>query len=97
MILQQPQPDDYVVSTGELHSVREFLDEAFGYLGLDWREHVETDPRQLRPSEVDSVVGDSSKARRVLGWRPRVTFRELVRMMVDADLELAKGEAARGA
>ncbi|HEX7175055.1 MAG TPA: GDP-mannose 4,6-dehydratase [Pyrinomonadaceae bacterium] len=93
MILQQPQPDDYVVATGELHSVREFLDEAFGYLGLDWREHVETDPRQLRPAEVDAVVGDSSKARRVLGWRPRVAFRELVRMMVDADLELAKGEA----
>ena len=96
MILQQPGPEDYVVATGELHSVREFLEEAFGYLGLDWREHVETDPRQLRPSEVDAVVGDSSKARRVLGWRPRVAFKELVRMMVDADLELAKGEAARG-
>ena len=96
MILQQPQPDDYVVATGELHSVREFLDEAFGYLSLDWRAHVETDSRQLRPAEVDAVVGDASKARRVLGWRPRVGFRELVRMMVDADLELAKGEASRG-
>jgi GDPmannose 4,6-dehydratase len=96
LILQQPYADDYVVATGELHSVREFLDEAFGHLGLDWREHVESDPRQLRPSEVDAVVGDSTKARRVLGWRPRVTFKELVRMMVDADLELAKGEAARG-
>ena len=96
MILQQPRPEDYVVATGELHSVREFLDEAFGYLGLDWREHVETDPRQLRPAEVDAVVGDSSKARRVLGWRPRVEFKELVRMMVDADLELAQGEVSRG-
>ena len=97
LILQQPSADDYVVATGELHSVREFLDEAFGHLGLDWREHVESDPRQLRPAEVDAVVGDASKARRVLGWRPRVTFKELVRMMVDADLELAQAEAARGA
>ena len=96
MILQQPEPEDYVVATGELHSVREFLDEAFGHLGLDWRAHVETDARQLRPSEVDAVVGDASKARRVLGWRPRVAFRELVRMMVDADVEQAKGEAAKG-
>ena len=96
MILQQPRAEDYVVATGELHSVREFLDEAFGHLGLDWREHVESDPRQLRPAEVDAVVGDSSKARRVLGWRPRVAFKELVRMMVDADLELAQGEASKG-
>ena len=97
MILQQPRAEDYVVATGELHSVREFLEEAFGHLGLDWREHVESDPRQLRPAEVDAVVGDSSKARRVLGWRPRVAFKELVRMMVDADLELAQGEAGRSA
>jgi GDPmannose 4,6-dehydratase len=97
MMLQQPEADDYVVATGELHSVREFLDEAFGHLGLDWREHVETDPRHLRPSEVEQLVGDASKARRILGWRPRVTFSELVRMMVEADLELAEAEAARDA
>ena len=97
LMLQQPEADDYVVSTGETHSVREFLDEAFGHLGLDWREHVETDARHLRPAEVEQLVGDSSKARRVLGWQPRVSFGELVRMMVEADLELAEAEAAKGA
>lgn len=88
LMLQQPEPDDYVIATGESHSVRELLDEAFGYLDLDWRKFVETDARYLRPAEVNSVVGDASKARRVLGWQPRTSFRELVRMMVDADLAL---------
>jgi GDPmannose 4,6-dehydratase len=92
LMLQQPQPDDYVIATGESHSVRELLDEAFGYLDLDWQRYVETDAKYLRPSEVNSVVGDASKARRALGWKPRTTFRELVRMMVDADLVIVKSE-----
>jgi GDPmannose 4,6-dehydratase len=87
-MLQQTEPDDYVVATGEPHSVRDFLDEAFGYLDLDWHKYVETDAKYLRPSEVDMVVGDATKAREKLGWRPRTTFRELVRMMVDADLAM---------
>ena len=90
LMLQQPAGDDYVVATGEAHSVRDLLDEAFGHLGLDWRRHVETDPRFLRPAEVDTVVGNPAKARRVLGWQPRTPFRELVRMMVDADLAALK-------
>lgn len=92
LMLQQPEPDDFVIATGESHSVREFLEGAFAHLGLDWTRHVEIDPRYLRPTEVDHLEGDASKARRVLGWRPRVTFRELVRMMVDEDLELARQE-----
>ncbi|HXF93564.1 MAG TPA: GDP-mannose 4,6-dehydratase [Nitrospiraceae bacterium] len=98
-ILQQERPDDYVIGTGEANSVREFVEEAFGYAGLDWREHVEIDERYLRPLEVDSLAADASKARRDFGWEPRVTFRELVRIMVDADLEAAGltpiGEGAR--
>jgi GDPmannose 4,6-dehydratase len=90
LMLQQPVPDDYVVATGEAHSVKDFLEEAFSYLELDWREFVETDPKYLRPSEVNAVVGDASKARNALGWQPKVNFRELVRMMVDADLALLK-------
>jgi len=86
LMLQQETADDYVVATGEAHSVREFLDEVFSYLDLDWQQYVETDPRYLRPTEVNAVLGDASKARRVLGWKPRTSFRELVRMMVDADL-----------
>jgi GDPmannose 4,6-dehydratase len=86
LMLQQEKPDDYVVATGEAHSVREFLNEAFSYLDLDWQRYVETDPRFLRPTEVNSVLGDASKARRILNWQPRTSFRELVRMMVDADL-----------
>ncbi len=93
-MLQQDQPDDYVVATGECRSVREFLDEVFGYLDMDWREHVEIDPRYFRPSEVDLLQGDASKARRVLGWQPRVGFRELARMMVEADMVLAERERA---
>jgi GDPmannose 4,6-dehydratase len=84
-MMQQERPDDYVLATGETHSVQEFLEEAFGYVGLDWRTHVTTGERLLRPAEVDLLVGDYSKARSELGWEPKVTFRELVRMMVDAD------------
>jgi len=86
LMLQQDEPDDYVIATGETHSVREFLDEAFGYLDLDWKRFVEIDLRYFRPAEVDMLVGDSSKARRKLGWEPKITFKELARMMVDADL-----------
>jgi len=91
-MLQQDQPDDYVVATGESHSVREFLDEVFGYLDLDWREYVEIDPRYFRPTEVDVLQGDASKARTKLGWEPKVTFRQLARMMTEADLKLAEEE-----
>ena len=89
-ILQQPKPDDYVIATSETHSVREFLDEAFGYVDLDWKKHVEIDPRYFRPTEVDVLQGDFSKAKQVMGWEPRVRFEELVRMMVDHDLEQEK-------
>lgn len=85
LMLQADEPDDYVLATGEAHSVREFLGEAFGCVGLDWRDYVHIDPRYFRPAEVDFLLGDASKAREKLGWQPRVTFRELVRMMVDAD------------
>ena len=87
-MLQQARADDYVVATGESHTVRELVEIAFGTLGLDWRQHVREDPALLRPAEVERLVGDASKARRVLGWAPRVSFRELVEMMVRADLEL---------
>lgn len=93
-MLQQDDPDDYVVATGETHSVREFLEEAFGLLDLDWHDHVKIDPRYHRPSEVDILCGDAAKARRILGWEPRVSFTGLVRMMVEADLDLARREAA---
>jgi GDPmannose 4,6-dehydratase len=86
LMLQQPEPDDYVVATGETHSVSEFLDEAFSYAGLDWREHVKTDAKYLRPAEVDLLLGDATKARERLGWQPRMHFKELVRLMVDADM-----------
>jgi GDPmannose 4,6-dehydratase len=87
LMLQHERPDDFVIATGETHSVRELLDVAFGHLDLDWRRHVEIDPRYFRPTEVDVLQGDASKAARLLGWRPKVSFPELVRMMVDADLE----------
>jgi len=92
LMLQQDKPDDYVIATGESHSVREFLDQVFGHLDLDWHDYVEIDPRYFRPSEVDHLEGDASKARRVLKWKPKVTFEELVRMMVDADMRLAERE-----
>jgi GDPmannose 4,6-dehydratase len=85
-MLQEDRPDDYVIATGETHTVREFLDVAFGRLGIDWRRHVEIDPRYFRPTEVDVLLGDAGKARRQLGWEPKVKFPELVAMMVDADL-----------
>lgn len=87
LMLQQDQPDDYVIATGETHSVQEFCQEAFGYVDLDWQEFVVQDPRFMRPAEVDLLVGDASKAAEHLGWEPSVTFRDLVRIMVDADLE----------
>ncbi len=92
LILQHSEPDDFVVATGESHSVREFLELTFERLELDWRKHVEFDPRLMRPAEVDMLQGDATKARTVLGWRPRVGFKQLVAMMVDADLELARRE-----
>ncbi|MBL9006807.1 MAG: GDP-mannose 4,6-dehydratase [Myxococcales bacterium] len=85
-MLQAAEPRDYVIATGESHSVRELLDEAFGYLGLDWRQHVEIDPRYFRPTEVDELRGDARLAQAELGWTPTVRFRELVRRMIDADL-----------
>ncbi|GIV80755.1 MAG: hypothetical protein KatS3mg051_0109 [Anaerolineae bacterium] len=90
MMLQQDTPDDYVIATGETHSVEELVTVAFEYVGLDWRDYVVQDPRFMRPAEVDLLVGDASKARRVLGWEPKITFKELIQMMVDADLELLK-------
>ena len=92
LIMQQEKPDDFVIATGESHSVREFLELTFERLKLDWRKHLEIDPRFLRPSEVDVLCGDASKARRVLGWKPKVDFKQLVALMVDADLELAQRE-----
>jgi GDPmannose 4,6-dehydratase len=92
LMLQQDKPDDYVIATGQTHSVREFLDEVFGYLDLDWQKYVEIDPRYYRPSEVDFLLGDSSKARKALKWEPKVTFKELARMMTDADMKLAEDE-----
>lgn len=89
LMLQQDKPDDFVIDTGEAHSVREFLDEAFGYVGLDWEPYVRVDPRYYRPTEVDYLKADIGRARLELNWQPRVRFSELVRIMVDADLELA--------
>lgn len=93
LMMQADEPDDYVIATGECHSVRDFLDRAFGYLDLDWTEYVEIDPKYYRPAEVELLIGDCSKARRVLGWEPTITFTEMVRMMIDHDLELAATEA----
>ncbi len=94
LMLQQDQPDDYVIATGETHSVREFLAETFGCLDLDWNQYVAIDPRYYRPSEVELLLGDPSKARRQLNWEPRVSFKELVRMMVEHDLQLAREDQA---
>jgi len=92
MMLQQPEADDYVIATGEARSVREFLDAAAECVGLDWKKFVETDPRYLRPTEVDYLQGDASKARGKFGWRPKVSFQQMVRLMVEHDLELARQE-----
>ncbi len=92
MMLQQPEPDDYVIATEETHSIREMCEAAFGYLDLDWRDYVVQDPRFMRPAEVDILIGDASKARRELGWEPSVSFQDLVQLMVDSDIELLKQE-----
>jgi GDPmannose 4,6-dehydratase len=93
LMLQQDKPDDYVVATGETHSVKEFLALAFGRVNLEWKDFVDLDPRQIRPAEVDVLLGDASKAKAELGWQPTVSFQALVEMMVDADVELARREA----
>ncbi|MCM2323955.1 MAG: GDP-mannose 4,6-dehydratase [Oligoflexia bacterium] len=95
LMLQAPEPDDYVIATGELHSIREFLAEAFGIVGLDWRAHVKTDRKFFRPTEVNNLVGDATKARERLGWRPKTRFPELVRLMVEEDLRLEGLDPAR--
>jgi len=95
LMLQQETPDDYVVATGETHSVQEFVEETFSYLDLDWRDYVVQDPKFYRPAEVDLLVGDPGKAARVLGWEPDVDFRGLVRIMVDADLQTLTAQAAK--
>jgi GDPmannose 4,6-dehydratase len=88
-MLQRETPDDYVIATGETHSVREFCEQAFGCVGLDWKDFVKVDPKYFRPAEVDVLLGDATKARRELGWQPQVAFRELAKLMVEADLEMA--------
>jgi GDPmannose 4,6-dehydratase len=90
LMLQQDQPDDYVIATNQTYSVREFLELAFGHAGLNWKQHVEIDPRYYRPAEVDLLIGDYSKARRALGWEPKTKFTDLVKLMVDADIKLLK-------
>ncbi|MGP8200565.1 MAG: GDP-mannose 4,6-dehydratase [Limisphaerales bacterium] len=90
LMLQQDKPDDYVIATGETHSIREFLDLAFGHADLDWKKYVEVDPRYYRPAEVDILMGDFSKAKKKLGWEPRTKFPELVKLMVEADIKLLK-------
>jgi GDPmannose 4,6-dehydratase len=92
MMLQADKPDDYVIATGATHTVRELCEVAFSHVGLDWEAHVQIDPRFIRPAEVELLLGDSSKARRVLGWKPTVDFEGLVKMMVDADLERVRRE-----
>lgn len=92
MMLQQDQPDDYVVATNETHSVREFVEETFSCLDLDWEQYVKHDQRYERPAEVELLIGDPAKAKRQLGWEPKVRFKELVKLMVDADLKLAEAE-----
>ena len=92
LMMQQDRADDFIIATGESHSVQEFLDEAFSCAGLDWRQYVKIDPRYFRPAEVDVLIGDASKAKRLLSWEPKTTFRELVHLMVDADIELVNKE-----
>ncbi len=86
-MVQHDKPEDFVIATGENHSVREFAEEAFGYAGLDWKRHVKTRPTQFRPRDIDVLIGDASKARKILGWKPKTDFKELVRILVDEDLE----------
>jgi len=87
-MLQQDEPDDFVIGTGETHSVKEFLEEAFAYLDLDWKEYIEIDPVYFRPTEVENLKADFSKAKSILNWSPKVSFKDLVKIMVDFDLEL---------
>jgi GDPmannose 4,6-dehydratase len=93
LILQHGEPDDFVIATGQVKSIRDFLDHAFGYLDLDWHEYVEIDPRYFRPSEVNQLLGDYSKAKRLLGWEPQINFKQLVEIMIDADIKIAENEA----
>jgi GDPmannose 4,6-dehydratase len=93
LMLQQDQPDDYVIATGETHSVRELVEIAFDCVGLDWRKYVVEDPAFVRPAEVDLLIGDASKARQRLGWKPDVGFAQLVRRMVLADMQRLQGQA----
>jgi GDPmannose 4,6-dehydratase len=88
MMMQQPEPDDFVIATGETHTVREFVEEAFRLVGLDWQKYVEIDAQYFRPAEVDLLIGDPAKARKILGWEPKTKFTELVKIMVDADVDL---------
>src|SRR5262249_20162180 len=90
LMLQQDEPDDYVIATNSTCSIREFLDQAFGHAGLDWKRYVEIDPRYFRPAEVDLLQGDYSKAQRKLGWAPKTKIEDLVKLMVDADIKLLK-------
>jgi GDPmannose 4,6-dehydratase len=92
LMLQQETPEDFVIATGETHSVSEFLDEVFGHLGLDWHKYVEVDPRYFRPAEVDFLLGDAAKAKRLLNWTPKITFKALAKMMTDSDWKLARRE-----
>jgi len=87
LMLQQEEPDDYVIATGESHTVRELLELAFGHVHIDWKKYVKNDPRYYRPTEVDQLVGDASKAKRKLGWAPKGSFKELITMMVESDLK----------
>jgi GDPmannose 4,6-dehydratase len=92
LMLQQDNPDDYVVATGHTYSVRQFLDEVFGHLNLEWQKYVAIDPKYFRPTEVDLLLGDASKAKKILGWQPKVNFKELAKMMTDTDWEIARNE-----
>lgn len=92
LMMQQDKPEDFVIATGETHTIKDFLDEAFSYAGVDWKKYVKVDPRYYRPAEVDLLIGDPSKAKQKLGWQPKTTFKELVRLMVDADFELLNKE-----
>ena len=91
-MLQRDTPEDYVIATGETHTVREFLEETFSYVGLNWRDHLEIDPKYYRPAEVDLLIGDASKANKQLGWTPKTSFKDLVRLMVDADVAEVSGK-----
>jgi GDPmannose 4,6-dehydratase len=94
LMLQQEQGGDYVIATGETHSVQEFLEEAFGFVDLDWKQYVKIDPRYYRPAEVDLLIGDAGKAKKILGWSPKTTFLDLVRIMVQADIDDLAGQLA---